>query len=141
LIVSDIDENIFGDGLVAVLHPGFSCVGGGSWCTNEDSNAFTFPENRLKYFCGGTSGGEYKRYYKAMKQMKLMIDDDEKRGVRAEHNDESHWNCLLSEHKSFKILDSSYCFVEQPELQKLWKIDHLKPKIVALEKNHLEIRS
>lgn len=140
LIISEVDENIFGDGLVAVLHPGFSFAGGGSWCTDEDSNAFTFPENRLQYFCGGTSGGKYKHYYKAMRQMKLMIEDDEKRGVRAEHNDESHWNRLLSEHKSFKILDSSYCMPEPFHLRAAWGLTHLVPKILALDKNHEEIR-
>lgn len=140
LCVYEIDENIFGDGLVAILHPGFSCVGGGSWCNDKNSNAYTSPEYRQIYACGGTQGGAYEHYYRAMQQMKLMIDDDEKRGVRCEWNDEQHWNKLLSEQKSFKILDSSYCYVQQPHLQKLWKIDHLTPKILALEKDHKHIR-
>lgn len=141
LLVSEIDENIFGEGLVAILHPGFSFAGGGSWCTDKKSNSYTFPEFRQQYFCGGTQGGAYEHYYKAMQIMKLMIQDDEERGTRAEHNDEGAWNKILSEHKSFKILDSSYCYVEQPSLQKLWKIDHLTPKILALAKDHNQIRS
>jgi len=68
------------------------------------------------------------------------IEDDEKRGVRAIHNDESHWNKLLSEHKSFKILDSGYCMVEQQELRQQWGISHLTPKIIALAKDHKTIR-
>lgn len=141
LCVSEITEEILHDGLVAVLHPGFSMVGGGSWCTDKASNAYTFPEYRKQYFCGGTQGGSTEHYYRAMEQMKIMIEDDERRKVRAEHNDEQHWNKLLSEHKSFKILDSSYCMVQQPHLQKLWRIDRLTPKILALEKQHEEIRS
>lgn len=141
LFVNEVDEEIFGDGLVAVLHPGFSIVGGGSWCNDKNSNSYTFPMFRQHYFCGGTQGGAYEPYYRAMNQMKLMIQDDEERGTRAEWNDEAAWNKILSEHKSFKILNSSYCFVQQPHLQKLWKIDHLVPKILALEKNHELIRS
>lgn len=140
LIVSEIDEEILGD-VVAVLHPGFSCVGGGSWCTDEKSNAYTYSENRLQYFCGGTSGGKTEYYLRIMNRLKREIEDDEKRGVRAEHNDESHWNRYLSELKSFKILDSSYCMVEQQHLRDRWKINHLEPKIIALKKNHSEIRS
>lgn len=141
-IVSEIDEEIFGN-IVAVEHPGFSVVGGGSWCTDINSNAYTYLENRLKYFCGGTQGGRYEYYFPLMKRMAREIEDDEKRGVRAEHNDEGFWNKILSELKPsmFKVLDSRYCMVQQPHLQKLWKIDHLPAKILALEKNHEEIRN
>lgn len=135
LIVSEIDEEIFGN-LVAVLHPGFSCVGGGSWCDDKKSNAYTFPENREHYFAGGTQGGMYEIYYRAMEQMSREIISDEKKGVKAEWNDEQHWNKLLSERKYFKILDSSYCMVQQEYLRQAWKIDHLEPKIIALEKDH-----
>tara|TARA_R110000868_G_scaffold177772_2_gene416817 strand:+ start:6848 stop:7558 length:711 start_codon:yes stop_codon:yes gene_type:complete len=138
-IVDTIDEEIFGN-IVAIEHPGFSVLGGGSWCTDEKSNAYTFPENRVKYFCGGTQGGKYEYYYRAMQRMKREINDDEKRGVKAEHNDEGHWNKYLSELKSFKVLDSRYCMVQQPHLQHAWGISHLSAKILALEKNHDEIR-
>lgn len=140
LLVDTIDEEIFGD-VVAVLHPGFSVVGGGSWCTDKNSNAYTYPENRKQYFCGGTQGGRYEHFYRIMKRLSREIDDDEKRGVKAEWNDEGHWNRLLSELNNFKILDSRYCMVEQQHLRERWKIDHLKPKILALEKNHKEFQS
>lgn len=136
LIVDEIDEEILGYGLVAVLHPGFSVVGGGGWCYDVNSNAYTFPEFREKYYCGGTQGGQYDRFYRAMQQMCRDIEDDERRGVKAEWNDEAHWNRLLSEHGSFKILDSRYCMVEQINLRQQWKIDLLQPKILALEKDH-----
>lgn len=140
LIVSEIDEEFFGD-IVAVLHPGFMNMGGGSWCTDKNSLAYTFEHDRIKYFAGGTQGGRKDYYYAIMKRLRDWIDDDEKRGVRAVHNDESHWNAIVPLIKNPKILDSSYCFVQQPHLQKAWKIDHLTPRIIALEKIHSEIRS
>jgi len=139
LIVSEIDEEIFGN-IVAVLHPGFSMVGGGSWCNDKRSNAYTYPENREQYFCGGTQGGRYEYYYPIMKRLKREIEDDEQNFVRAEWNDEGHWNKLLSELKSFKILDSRYCMVQSHQLQIIWKINHFIPKIIALDKDHKTIR-
>ena len=139
LLVDTIDEEILGD-IVAVLHPGFSVLGGGSWCDDKKSNAYTFPENRKQYFAGGTQGGEHEHYYRAMQRMKREIEDDEKRNVKAEWNDESHWNRALSEMKYFKILDSRYCCVESMHLRKSWGLGGIKPKILALDKNHSEIR-
>lgn len=140
LIVSEIDEDIFGD-IVAVLHPGFARMGGGSWCTDENSNAYTFPENRLQYFCGGTNGGEHKHFFKLMQRLARDIADDEKRGIKAEHNDEAHLNKALSELNKFKILDSSYCMPEPMVLREAWKLTDLIPRILALDKNHCEIRN
>lgn len=138
LIVSEINEDILGN-IVAVQHPGFY-NGGGSWCEDKNSNAYTYPENRRYYYAGGTQGGRYEYYYPIMKRLKREIEDDEYRGILAIHNDESHWNKLLSELISFKVLDSSYCMVQQPELQESWGISHLPKRILALEKNHKEIR-
>lgn len=135
-----VGEEIFGD-IVATKHPGYSVVGGGSWETNKLSTAYTFPEDRVMYFAGGFQGGETEHYYRAMQLMKRNIDEDERNGVMPVWQDESIWNQYLSQLKTFKQLDSSYCMVEQEHLQKLWEIDGLPKRIIALEKNHSEIRS
>lgn len=139
LIVSEVDESIFGN-IVAVYHPGFY-NGGGSWCTDVRSNAYTYPGNRKKYYAGGTQGGRYEYYYPTMQRLKREIENDEKRGVKAEWNDEAHWNKYLSELNEFTALDPSYCMVQQEHLQREWGVDHLPKIILALEKNHEEIRS
>lgn len=139
LIVSEIDEEILAP-IVAVLHPGFSVVGGGSWCDDEKSLAYTNPENRKQYYCGGTQGGSKDHYVAIMNLLANRIDDDTSRGVKAEWNDEQHWNQYLSESGGFKVLDSRYCMVEQQHLRELWKIDHLVPKIIALSKDHAQFQ-
>lgn len=141
LIASEIDEEIFGN-IVAVRHPGFySGVNGpGTWCEDRASNAYTFPENRKHYYCGGTQGGAYEYYYRAMKRLAWEIRDDERRGVKAEHNDEAHWNRYLSELNQYKVLNPGYCVVEQKNLRKLWGIDTLPVKIIALDKDHKSMR-
>lgn len=140
LIVSEIDEEIFGD-IVAVLHPGFMNMGGGSWCTDTNTLAFTFEHDRIKYYAGGTQGGRCEFYYAIMERLRSYIEEDEKRGVKPEHNDESYWNAIIPLVKNVKVLDSSYCMVEQEHLQKAWKIDHLPKRIIALSKDHNSIRN
>lgn len=139
LIINEIDEEFLGN-IVAVRHPGFfSGVNGpGSWCDDPASNAYTFKENRKFYYCGGTQGGLTSHYYRIAKRLAWEIEDDEKRGIKPEWNDESYWNRYLSELNSFKTLNPSYCMVEQPELRTLWKISHIHPRILALAKNHEE---
>lgn len=136
-IVADIGEEFLHD-LVAVRHPGFDKMNGGSWETNVYSACYT--ANKKSYYAGGVQGGKTAVYYKAMQEMKNMIDKDEDNGIMPVWHDESSWNCYLSKIDNFKELDSSYCMVEQMELRRKWKIDHLEPKIIALEKNHQKIR-
>ena len=139
LIVGDVDESIFGD-IVAVRHPGFDRMGGGSWETNKKSNAYTYEENRLSYWAGGFNGGAYERFYRLMKRMKRDIQDDEQNGVMPVWHDESVFNFYLSEMKSFKELSSAYCMPEPMHLRKAWKIDDIEPKILMLDKDHKSIR-
>lgn len=140
LIVSEVGENILGP-LVAVLHPGFSVVGGGSWSTDEKSLAYVAPEKRVKYICGGTQSGSKEDFSTMMTVLAERIDGDTSRGVKAEWNDEAHVNWYFSEYpEAFKVLDSSYCMPDKEELAKLWKIDHLPKRILALSKNHSEFQ-
>lgn len=135
-----VGEEILHD-LVAVLHPGFSMAGGGSWCTNPESTGYTLPQFRKNYFAGGFQGGSIERYYRAMQSMKRHIDEDEKNGTIPEWHDEGIWNKYLSDRVDIKILNSSYCMVEEMEKRIEWKIQELPAKIIALAKNHEEIRN
>lgn len=137
-IVGEVGEEIFGD-IVAVRHPGFF-KGGGSWETNENSLCYTKPSNRIKYFAGGFQGGRKNQYYRSMQAMEILIDSDEEAGVVPVWHDESVWNYMLPYEQSVTELDPSYCMVEQKELRKKWGIDNFVPKIIALAKDHKNIR-
>lgn len=139
LIIKEVDESILAP-IVAVLHPGFAEMGGGSWCNDKNSLAYTKPENRKQYFCGGTQIFSKDHGVAVMRLLAERIEDDSRRGVKAEWNDESHFNWYLSENGGFKVLDSSYCMPDREELTKLWKIDHLPKRILALSKNHAEFQ-
>ncbi|VVB52930.1 Glycosyltransferase family 6 [uncultured archaeon] len=116
--------NIFSDGLVATLHPGF--VGTkGSPETRITSTAYC--RDNLAYYCGGFQGGDARTYLDAATQMAFNIDQDEKNGVMAVWHDESHWNKYLSDNCPGKVLTPSYCFPEDSNIP-------YKPILVALDK-------
>lgn len=126
--------------LVAVLHPGFY-NGGGSWGDDEKSLSYTHPKDRKKYYAGGFQGGKTEDYLLVCKLLAQNINEDEKNGVKAIHNDETHWNKYLSVREGFKVLDPSYCMVEEISKRRKWGINHFKPKIIALAKDHDAIRN
>lgn len=138
-IRQNVGDEIFGD-IVAVRHPGFF-RGGGSWGNKKESTSYTYPENRIHYFAGGFQGGSNERYYRLMQQLSRDIDADEKNNVKAEWQDETYFNRALSEMKNFTVLNPSYCMVEQKHLQLEWGISQFPEIIVALSKNHEEIRN
>ncbi len=143
-IVDVVGEEILSDGLTVTHHPGFFGLGGwGSQNVNPSSNAFVPKENWGSYFAGGFQGGRADVFLAMCKDLSERIDEDEKRGIRAEHNDESHLQNYLWRHPEIKTVElhSGYTMVQSDYLRKNWKIDHLPVKIIALDKNHAEIRS
>lgn len=139
-----VNEEILNE-ITVVSHPGFfSNNGWGSPNVDPRSTAYFEPERRWHYVCGGFNGGSRKEFMKICNILAHHIDIDEENGVRAEWNDESHLNKLIStmeDRSKVTILDSSYCQPEQEHLQVAWHIDHLPKRIMALAKNHTEIRS
>lgn len=145
-IESEVGDEIIGDGLTVTRHPGFYGLGGwGSQNVNPQSKAYIPPEEwaRLNYFAGGFQGGETITFLKMCKELAENIADDEKRNIIAEHNDESHLQHYLWSHPEIPRIELTpqYCMVQSEVLRKNWKIAHLPVSIVALDKNHAEIRS
>ena len=143
MLVGDVDERILPDGvsdggIVATLHPGFY-NGGGAWCDNHNSKAYTQENNRSRYFAGGFQGGETKAYLEACREMAEAIEADEKNGVMAEWHDESHLNSFLST-RNPKTLTPEYCMVQDEQCKKKYGLDGMPIRIIALEKNHEELR-
>lgn len=142
LLVGDVGREILpGDndgGLVATGHPGFWAAGG-SWCNVTHSKAYTEENRRERYVAGGFQGGETKQYLVACRDMAENISDDESRGFICEWNDEQHWNTYVSTRK-YKLLTPEYCMIEETEPREKYGIAHLTPRILALKKNHEELR-
>lgn len=144
-IVKEVSGSILPyEGLVAVFHPGFYGKGGwGSSNNPENSTSYLPPEKRKNYYAGGFQGGSRETYLKVAKLLHENIQKDEMNGVMAEWHDETHWNWFLNNGSFSDIisLTPEYCMVEQAHLRKEWKIDDIDPRIIALAKNHAELRS
>jgi hypothetical protein len=143
-IVDVVGTEILFDGLTVTKHPGFSGLGGwGSNEVNPASWAFLPIEKRTTYFAGGFQGGKTNEFIQMCDVLAARIEDDEKKGIRAQHNDESHLNAYVHTNPEIPRIElhSGYTMVESEYLRANWKINHLPVKIIALDKNHAEIRS
>lgn len=142
-IVDVIGTEILVNGLMAVRHPGFWASDGWGSEGNPETSTSWFPaEQRKHYYCGGTQGGRAEDYLEACHFLAERIDEDERNGVRAIHNDETHWNkwCNVDRPELVHEFDSGYCMVEEIHLRNSWGLSQLRPRILALAKNHKEIR-
>lgn len=134
LFTDHVGDEIHGH-LVATIHPGFNGHPRASYTyeQNPASRACVPPDQGVYYFAGGFQGGASKSYLRACETMAARIEDDERRGIVACWHDESHWNRYCIDHPPDKILSPLYCSPDS------WGVPGRK--IVALDKNHSEIRS
>lgn len=134
LFVAPVGDEILQD-MIVVSHPGYYAKGGGSWETNGQSFAFTPIRLRDKYVCGGFQGGANFMWY--ANEMKSDIDHDLQNGIIAKWHDESHLNSMYADKPyNFTLFDCSYMMPESIDKRKAWHINHIEPKILALEKDH-----
>lgn len=149
LVYSDVDMGFvdkIGDeflgNIIVVRHPGF--INGkenNSWEENELSQCYIPKKNRGFYYAGGIQGGNTGEYYTAMSVMKGWIDADISNGVIPIWHDETAWNKYISLRPPLTELDCSYCMPQSSLKRIKWGINHIKPKILCLEKNFKLIRS
>jgi hypothetical protein len=143
LFVNKVGEEIIprNESLVAVRHPGFYVNNGwGDHATSSNSIAYLPRPIRTNYCAGGFQGGSADAYKTACREMSQNIHLDEMKGVIAHWHDESYWNHYLKGHEHIE-LSPEYCMVERVELRKKWGIDKLTPRLVALQKDHKQLRT
>lgn len=140
------EEFLTDEGLTVVRHPGFFISNGWGNGDNEnpkESTSYMPPENRKHYYCGGVQSGTSEAYLELSKILSANIKLDELNGVMAIYHDETHYNKYVNENYGkipMKELTPTFCMVEQPLLREAWGIAILPVKIIALAKNHAEIR-
>jgi hypothetical protein len=149
LVVNEVGQEILpeeGCGLVATAHPGFYLGKTpeyplGTPESRQQSKAFIDPRRyRPCYVAGGFNGGAYDAFLAMSKEISTNIDDDRARDLIAVWHDESHLNEYVTRPenlKNLKIMSPAYCFAQYNNPNEVG----YPAKIVALDKNHAEVRS
>lgn len=117
---------------VATQHPGYYGKRGTPE-TRKESLAYISPSEKMQYFAGGFNGGTSKEFLKMSKVISENIKKDINKKIIAVWHDESHMNRYFIDNKPTKVLDPSYCYGESMNIP-------FNKKLVALDKNHKEIR-
>jgi histo-blood group ABO system transferase len=143
LVCSEVKEKeilLQNKGLIATAHPGFFDKPKEMWTfeNSPKSLACITKQNEIDwcvnyYFAGGFQGGTTEEYLEAVKTMSTNIQTDLKNNIVAMWHDESHWNRYCATNKLRKILHPGFCYPESQQLP-------FQKKIVALDKNHTEMR-
>lgn len=133
---SNVEDEVFPDtetGLVGTEHPGFFGGRRGTYETRNSSKAFINNNEGKIYYAGGFNGGTKDSFLNMSECLKERIDIDTNNNIVAVWHDESHMNRYFVDNIP-KTLNPSYCYPES------WNIPFEK-KLLALDKNHDEIRS
>lgn len=112
LFVAPIKEDdIFADGVVATLHPGY-VNRSGTPERRASSTAYIPPDAKNSYFCGGFIGGKTDSFLYMAEEIKKNVDIDTEKGITAIWHDESHSNNFLWRNPPARVLTPSYCWPE-----------------------------
>lgn len=141
-IEGKVGDEILGD-LVATQHPGFwfRDLNEFSYERRPESTAYVpFGEGKM-YYAGGFNGGRPEHFLKMSETIVSNVENDFENGLVAVWHDESHMNRYLIDNPPTIELTPSYCYPEAVRFNPGgWNVP-FEPKIVALEKNHAQVRS
>ena len=134
-----VGDEVLGD-LVATMHPyqSFYPKEQRTYDRNSKSLAFVpFGEEGEYYYAGGFNGGLTENFLEMSEVIANRVTKDLENDVIALWHDESHMNRYLIDNPPTLSLTPSYCFAEE-----FYNTDYpYEPKIIALKKNHAELRS
>jgi len=139
-IVSSVGDEVLSD-LVATMHPYQSFYPKEQRTYDRNSKSLAYVpiggEGEL-YYAGGFNGGSTKRFLEMAEVLADRVTKDLENGVIALWHDESQMNRYLIDNPPTLSLSPSYCFAEE----QMQNSDYpYKAKIIALKKDHNELRS
>jgi histo-blood group ABO system transferase len=137
-IDNPVGEEVLGD-LVGTKHPyqSFHSIDEMSYDRNPESLAYVPLGGGETYYAGGFNGGRTTRFLKMAEVIADNVNKDLEKNIIALWHDESHMNRYMIDNPPTLSLTPSYCYAEE-----FYGTDYpYEPKIIALRKNHNELRS
>lgn len=139
LFVDTVGDEALGT-LVGTQHPGFINKRG-TYDTNPQSSACVQPHEGTHYFACAFYGAKQENFINLIKTLTDNVNRDKERNIVALWHDESHLNRYFIDHKPEIILSPSYCFPEGASIAYQGATFNYHPRIIALNKNHSEVRA
>lgn len=134
-----VGDEVLGD-LVATNHFYQSRLDTATQSFDRNPNSLAYVplgEQTVSYYAGGFNGGRTDTFLKMSGTIADRVNKDLKKGVIALWHDESHMNRYMIDNPPTVSLSPDYCYPE-PELG---RHPNDNPKIIALLKNHGDLRS
>jgi len=139
-LVAKVGDEVLSD-LVATMHPyqSFSPKEQRTYERNPKSLACVhIGDEGEYYYAGGFNGGSTKEFLKMSEVISNRVTKELEHDIIALWHDESHMNRYLIDNPPSLTLTPSYCFAEE----QMGNPDYpFEPKIIALKKNHNELRN
>jgi len=137
-VINKVGDEVLSD-LVATNHPYkiYEKPDQYSYERRPESLAYVSLGEGTNYYAGGFNGGSTKEFLKMSEVIADRVNKDLENGIVAVWHDESHMNRYLIDNPPTLSLTPSYCFAEEF----LGSNYPYEPKIIALKKNHNELRS
>ena len=110
-----------------------------SFDRNPESLAYVSPDEKtVTYYAGGFNGGKTDKFIEMSRVIADRVNKDLEKDIIALWHDESHMNRYLIDNPPTLSLTPDYCYAEE-----FIGTDYpfKNPKIIALKKNHSELRS
>lgn len=139
-VKSFVGEEMLGD-LVATMHPyqSFNSIQEMTYDRNPKCLAYVKPgDEGQHYYAGGFNGGKTEKFLEMSEVIADRVMKDLDNGIIALWHDESHMNRYLIDNPPTVSLTPSYVFAEEQMNNPSYPYE---PKIVALKKDHNELRS
>ena len=139
-IVDKVGDEVLSD-LVATMHPyqTFYSKNDRSYDRNPNSSAYVrYGEEGPNYYAGGFNGGSTKEFLKMSEVIAERVTKDLEKDIIALWHDESQMNRYMIDNPPSLSLTPSYCFAEELINNSAYQYE---PKIIALKKDHDELRS
>ncbi len=115
VFVAPVGEEILSD-LVATQHPAF-LKKRGAYENKKTSSAYVGPQEGVYYFTGRFYGGTKLEFFQLLKTVKNHVDIDLAKNYIARWHDESYLNRYFIDHPPTRILNPSYCYPEDWQLE------------------------
>jgi len=115
VFVDPVGEEVLSD-LVATQHPAFLRQRG-DYENKKISVAYVGPHEGKNYFTSSLFGGNKEEFLKMLKVLRKQVDMDLEKKFISRWHDQSYLNRYLIDHPPTRILNPSYCYPEDWQLE------------------------